>query len=407
MARLIKHPWLWATVASLLLALWLLPPNAPRVRTSVRNSRAAQRTALDEAVRAMAGQITALNDELILLRLTDSLRVVMEQSGPITLDMAENPGLPPESAEPNAVAFASRIRDGIRRNLSREISTLPRSQQMKVGVFTIPIGRGGYRGASVSGGRGSGNLFLFEGDGPACVVTRATTSLGVRSAIEVASGRWRWYDNYESLPTNILGPCRFYAAYGLPGADVSEWLASGGSGFAMAPANKEEAQRFDRGRPFGLRYANLSLLPEAEACLAGRMDDCTSFVMSKRTRSGLTGDATRTKTSYPERIYSWDGNLRSPQRPGGKHLTLVADLEAEFGADRFQSFWSSNQPMETAFASAFGLPLDEWTHDWLNARFMPDKLGPGISWETLLYSLALISFCVSIVFAAARRRQVG
>jgi hypothetical protein len=409
MARLIKHPWLWAVVGAVLFAAWQLPPDAPRVQTLSRNAWNAQRTPMDMGAEAMSRQIAGLNDELRLIRLTDSLRVVMAQSGPATLDLPQDRARPEQwDANWDAnQAFASRIREGIRRNFNRELAGLPGKQKMKVGVFAVPLIQGGYPGAGVSRDRGSGNLFLFKGDEPACVVTRATASRSWGMVFELAGGPGGWYNQDETVPTNVLGPCRFYAAYGLPGSRISEWLASGGAGFTMTPAGIEEVQLFERRRFLGLRSSFLALPSAAEACLAGRKESCTAVVMPRQTSSGLTKGALITRDRYPERIHSFDRDPRLSRRYTRDAATLVADIEADFGTERFQAFWSSEQPMDAAFAAAFGLPLGDWVHDWLSARYQPDKLGPGLSWETLLYSLALISFCVSILFAAARRRQVG
>lgn len=408
MARLIKHPWVWAVVACIGLASWQLPPDAPKPpRPSTSSPLQQPRTAMDEAANALSGRMTALNDELRVLRVTDSLRSVMAQSGPLTIDLARRPVLPSDPVDANAAFFRARVREGIHRNIDREISELPGEQKMKVGVFAIPIWQGSHPGVGVSRYSGGGSVLLFTGDEPACVVTRTTDDRSQGIALQLASGPWRWYDEDESFATNILGPCRYYAAYGLPGAEVSKWMATGGAAFAMSPSGPNIVTPFDRRRLFGHRYPSVSLLPAVEACLAGRMSNCASVVMPRQALSGRGESASKSKADHPERVYSWRRYREAFDRFGGNESRLVADIESEFGPERFQAFWSSDEPMDVAFAASFGLPLGEWIHGWLEAQLTPDKLGPGLSLGTLIISLALISFCVSIVFAAARRRQVG
>ena len=336
----------------------------------------------------------------------------MAESGPITVDLGFAGGTANVPGE--ILDFSRNVADGVQRNVAREISSLPLGQRTKLGVFALPHGQGAHPGFGVSSTHGSQDFFLFGGENPSCVVTR---SMSVRDswAAQLAGGWHPWWAEEAATATHILGLCRFYAAYGLPGSQVSEWMESGGVVFAAGNTLSSEAMRetreltrAERRGVFGLGAGQVQLPAAAEACLAGRMEDCGSVLTSELSRLDRTSSASPLQGSHPELIYS-QKKYTPPSETGllGYGSQLVADIEAEFGPERFQDFWSSNQPLDVAFATAFGLPLGEWTHSWLATRFSPNQLGPGLSWETFIITLGFISFCVSIVFAAARKRQVA
>lgn len=378
-----------------MLAGWKLPPEERRQeRPGINSAWAQNRTALDEARDAMSRRTTQLNDELRLLRVTDSLRQVMAESGLVTVDLAGSQD-------------TLRV-PAVQRNIARELSILPGEPKTKIGIFAIPLWQGSHPGIGVTGRTGTGEVFLFGGEEPACVVTRTVdiNDRGAESQLNGLPGSWYSW-NPEAPPSNVLGPCRYYATYGTPGSQVSAWMRNGGVAFASGLAASDSIERFARQRAFGVRYAGFLLPVDAEACLAGRKEACGGVLTSELSKSDNLFGPDPARLQHPERVYSYGRYGRGPQRFGGFEARLLADVEAEFGSDRFQSFWSSDEELNVAFASAFGLPLGDWTHTWLEARFTPDRLGPGLPWQTLLYSLAFMSFCVSIVFAAARRRQVG
>jgi hypothetical protein len=84
----------------------------------------------------------------------------------------------------------------------------------------------------------------------------------------------------------------------------------------------------------------------------------------------------------------------------------MSDLEGEFGRDRFARFWTSDQPVEDAFVSAFDEPIEMWTMRWAQDRMGYQKAGPSTDLLSILLSLITLLACVGIATGTAARRQV-
>jgi len=86
---------------------------------------------------------------------------------------------------------------------------------------------------------------------------------------------------------------------------------------------------------------------------------------------------------------------------------LLADLEAEFGPDRFQRFWSSELELPEAFEAAFGVGLGEWVITWVDANMRISPAGPGMSKSAALGGILALSLFAAMAGAWARRRRVN
>jgi hypothetical protein len=205
----------------------------------------------------------------------------------------------------------------------------------------------------------------------------------------------------ESLLRSNVGPCAFYAAFGSPGREIHHWL--GGRRFDLAARpewqrdgraepDRDGQRMFDASQPWFLGQV-YRFPPVAVACMAGRAAGCTAAVL----QTDDAGDSTpRVLTREP-----WWRHLGLPF--GDQYL---ADVVREIGPDRFQRFWSSEQQVDTALATALHMPVGEWTQRW-QANLVPlFRLGPSVSPASVLLSLLLAAIALAFVLRTAARRQV-
>jgi hypothetical protein len=220
------------------------------------------------------------------------------------------------------------------------------------------------------------------------------------------SGEENKYERFtnEGERSRVLGPCAFFVRYGAPGLGVSTWLEGGGSFFADAPAHyvmdREWQQRTNR-KLFGMRpmYYGSSLM--GDSCLSGRDSACSKAVLDARTARWWAR-----VEALPEGPLTFPRYFDNSELFGEADRAMVAQLEAEFGAVKFQKFWQSNQPVEQAFNAAFGMSLDAWVRSWGIARYGPEPMGPKVEWLTLLLSFVTIGIMVGIALLIVQRRAV-
>ena len=85
---------------------------------------------------------------------------------------------------------------------------------------------------------------------------------------------------------------------------------------------------------------------------------------------------------------------------------LLADLEAEFGADAFLRFWSSTESVEDAFESAFGVEVGEWMTVWVDSVSGTTQPGPGLPRSASSGSMLALGLLAGIAFLRNRRRKL-
>jgi hypothetical protein len=200
-----------------------------------------------------------------------------------------------------------------------------------------------------------------------------------------------------------LGPCAFYAAYGTPGRPVGSWLAArnwdvglylGSHGIAGEWFSSLDLM----GNPgfSGFWDAVYSLPPATVACLAGRQSGCKAAV--------LAGAADEGTIPIPNIILVERRWWRVQHLlPGERYL---GDVARTVGRDRFLSFWTSGQPVDTALAAALKRPVGEWTADWERGFVRPIRLGPTPPLGAAVIAVAIAVLVLTVVAATASRRQV-
>ncbi len=89
--------------------------------------------------------------------------------------------------------------------------------------------------------------------------------------------------------------------------------------------------------------------------------------------------------------------------PGELYLS---DVAREVGRERFQGFWASSLPVDTALAAALKQPVGEWTAQWERRFVAPIRLGAAAPWGATAVALLLGAVAVLAVMLTASRRQV-
>jgi hypothetical protein len=136
--------------------------------------------------------------------------------------------------------------------------------------------------------------------------------------------------------------------------------------------------------------------PATVACMAGRAEGCRAAV--------LEGATARSAESLPrvvgiERRWWQVQNLVPAER-------YLSDVVRAVGRERFQRFWSSPLPVDTALATALKMPVGEWTAQW-QRRYVPTlRLGAAAPLGAYLLALALGGLALMSVALTASRRQV-
>lgn len=204
-----------------------------------------------------------------------------------------------------------------------------------------------------------------------------------------------------------LGPCAFYAAYGVPGRTVRQWLGSQSYDLALNPDWNGAGGGWLRSwfRDASTKQWRWSLLhggfpgrlsATALACLGGQPEACHDAVL-EGANDALPDSASRFVVTQ-----DW-WRRRTRLLESDRYL---ADVARDVGPERFRRFWNSAAPVETALATALKMSIGEWTERW-QRRFAPTlPLGAAAPASACALGLLLGALAVSSAAVGARRRQV-
>jgi hypothetical protein len=206
----------------------------------------------------------------------------------------------------------------------------------------------------------------------------------------------------------VVGPCGYYAAFGAPGPAVAEWLRALDYYPALEPdwfkARRaswepdvlEQLPYLSWGEALAsISHAGLTL--HASGCAAGKLPRCDAYVaalpwfLSTRSQRGVA--------AFMAERFFWSR--------GDAFSWYLADLVREKGPDRFARFWRSGLPRDSAFAAAFGVPMNEWTHRWLAGQRRSVFLGPTIRLTSTVLGFLLAVLLVAGGAYYTTRRQVS
>ncbi len=217
---------------------------------------------------------------------------------------------------------------------------------------------------------------------------------------------------------NMLGPCFFHLRYGHPSDAVFRWLRDGGYRLAQEQVSYEAQRGLEQHREwygfdrvFGIRLGYYRFSIDAEACLAGDAEACERSILDiadprsdgrefYASRFGIPASQVDMPVSYYDYRYFWGSY-------GGFGRALLADIETEFGPERFQRFWTSDEELAEAFQVAFGVPLGDWVMKWAQERLGKIETTPTLPLRASSLSILVMGLFAALVGVVAQRRVVG
>ncbi|MGW8267872.1 MAG: hypothetical protein ACWGSQ_16010 [Longimicrobiales bacterium] len=384
-----------------LILVWTLPPQSYEDWRGRRWGRGADRLPERMAYNAVLRQVLRENWIYQRLQWRDSVEALAgEARATGRLWSAVLPDSAPAS-------FRSGLEDAVTAQLDAKHIQEPR---VPVGIVLMDGRAGGYATAPPGNHVSPFDQELFVGrdtDAPFCYVVRPLHGSG--PDLERVWNRVVWAPADESAAPNPLGPCLLHARYGMPGPQVMDWLAE--RGYAMAIGSRGVGESPDlqpaAGRAFpalGRRTLWGEGMPEAEACLAGKVDGCQKALqpdsLSDTRIERWRVEVLENSGSLISRIPEYGFYLPF----AGRESALLWDLEEAFGEERFQEFWHSDLEVEAAFRAAFDIGFPEWVMEWGQERFGVSRVGATVPFHATLLSLLSIVALAAVALFTGRRR---
>jgi hypothetical protein len=252
-------------------------------------------------------------------------------------------------------------------------------------------------------------------DGRTCL---AIVDVGVWAGRMITLGRASPLEIRRLVPvSHLLGVSAYYLRFGPPGEAVGAWLAEGNYILGQEPtwAVRQEHQPLESGLRRPSRTVgwwdpySRSTTFELDACAGGDHAACALAALGKeayqpdpRLASRLIYNRRIMPPGVAPVVRYW--SVRHPL--GWTSQVYLADMVNDLGADRFQRFWSSDLPVDGAFAAAMEVPLDQWTMRWARAQVGAAERGPGVLLSSAAVGLLLAGAMVGGAMALVTRRQV-
>ena len=229
----------------------------------------------------------------------------------------------------------------------------------------------------------------------------------------------------EPVKERFLGPCAYYARFGAPGPHIATWLREREWGPGVRSVWDKPARRWTWGwATYGMSadriaqeramYLRIRTTPAGIMCVAGEVSECERELVA-RPSSAINGQnrvslwstgivSSRDDIAVPYYEWWWEDRM-SPLGPSD--WTLLSEMVRTLGPERFQRFWTSNQPIEAAFRSASGTEIGVWTRDWAQRMYGAQVRGPQLAATSAAGGVAFIGFAIFFAAFTARRRQVS
>ena len=380
MAPGMKH-WLVLVGAGFALAaVWALPPGVLELGDRTPRPHASLR------YEALSRDLTASYATLKRLRWIDSLGALATASAD-----------PVEVVAPSHVD-ASQLAE-LERRLDESVRR-PRREGMRI-LYAYQDIRHGHDPAIRSDERGRTEIYAGRRNGvDFCVkvVVTGNPISAVRSHVDALRTGSRWFSD--------LGTCRLYARHGPPGPSILAWLQRGGTTYASFeppdPSHEEwlGPHRWGRRMLFGTSTVAFGRSLPLERCLAGYEPACAALFLEPATSDPvLERDARAARRASALSINERRSTFL------GQGAYLLGDLEASFGPDAFERFWTSGADVGLAFEGAFGVAPGAWVASWVDSVIGIDPPGPELagSGSTLPIVLTLGLFATIAILQARRR----
>lgn len=389
--------WIGLTLTGMaLVAAFALPPEPPSVRM---NSERGSNT-IEQQTRELRVAVDTRLAAVQRIRWSDSLSQLAVDAAPGDFVLGY----------PDPSELEAEVLQDHERWVSEELAGLDRRDEtMAFGYFNqaadfaaaAPI-----RIRRSENVRGYEETYVGVRDGrPYCMQIRAVSPSGFARDFNQRTKTLRALKaSGESPLTSYLGLCRPYVRHGMAGERIQEWLDAGAYAFAQrhmedrvqlatleaqgvvvpTPAAERQLRRL----PFGLggRTIGNSAIIEPDQCAIGNTDACRAAVTEPHL---LTESPHQLTAMSPMNDPGHNRSFSSPFRFLDDYL--LDDLEAEFGAEAFSAFWTSDAEVTVAFESAFGMGIGEWVAGWLEARTRGHIPGPRLPRFDLLLSFAAVT----------------
>lgn len=215
------------------------------------------------------------------------------------------------------------------------------------------------------------------------------------------------------LPTTapeLLGPCAYYGAFGMPGTDIESWLETVNHVPALLPTWVREPPFTDAAKTYRTRntWSQESRIVDLYPCASGEHARCKSAVLSGVPDYDSFRYPNQSGTKRPNGVVNATKFAWAPAHPLGLGVrSFLADLVTDMGQDRFARFWTSDEPVEIAFATAFGLPIEDWTMKWARDQVGTPLRGTATRPGALLQGFLLAALFVGIGVSYGTKREVG
>ncbi len=370
---------------AILVALWPTPQSR-RTRPEPQRASLALSRAQNELDDAL--------DVLRLLEVRDSLLLRWGTTSPDSLVIGFDPGI------------LEKDREFLRGMIEPRWEQIrPHRSDVRVAIAVLIDTARTYAGRprTPAGYFNASHLLPEVTDGVTCVtIVDLGLGLGAFPAERTTVPRWAAQWTAE----RALGPCGFYAAFGIPGRRVREWLEQ----WAYMPARQPEwsggsaedrppAVRSRRGTLEGFDFDFLS-------CADGRRERCSAALSRgpygmRRVRLSAED---RMTGLVRERWMPFATLARTPLGPAVR--SFLADMVSEFGPERFERFWTSERDLQAAFANATGRALDEWMVQWTRRQVGEPELGTTVPLGSVTLSLLAVGLLLGGAGLVAIHRQV-
>lgn len=229
----------------------------------------------------------------------------------------------------------------------------------------------------------------------------------------------------QSTERAILGPCALYATFGGPGPSIAKWLAgtnwlpaadvdwSRPSPIVRSDLNWGDATQTGllatvMGSEGVVSEARQFLATDAVACIAGRVDQCSTALQSgiQRDKDSQAWQADVIEARMLGGLGRWYWGWGRSGNLGPAENWLLSDMIRDLGADRFEAFWTSGAPPDTAFAHAAGEPFGAWVKRWARRQYGRAEVGPWMPVWARWAGLFVVAAGLGVAMVFGRERRV-
>ena len=90
----------------------------------------------------------------------------------------------------------------------------------------------------------------------------------------------------------------------------------------------------------------------------------------------------------------------------GQEVEQCAALRHDVGDERFGRFWRSALPLDSAFATAFGISTGHWMFGWVRATYGPPRYQASVGMGDAVVALVIAGGLTILAAGLAARRGI-